>query len=143
MTEPVKNYVVGVGLLVLLSGCLQGVPGISGQTYWDLEIAGEVAQEGQMNEFNGEVGLGGNFGPVTVESVRLEFVDSNNETMRVLTIGTLNASRPVVPFTVKLNRPPQYVLLTYDSVDSPDNMDYSISRGLVQTASGEYEAISS
>lgn len=128
-------------IILVFTGCLSGVPGIAGQTYWDLEIAGHTEVQGDEYVFIGEVGLSGNYGSVEVKGVRIHLVDSNNETMRMVSIGVLNSSRPRSEFSVGVHRPPERVLLTVGSVSSPDNMEYEVSSGLQRTEGGRYAPI--
>lgn len=125
-------------VLVVLSGCLSGIPGLSGENYWQVGIGGELAPEEGGYVFEGSVGLSGNYGPVEVSGLRIEFVDADNNTMTSVPIGTLNQSRPQATFNAIVEAPPELVIPVADRIDSPSNMEYAIT-GLRRTGNGDYD----
>lgn len=133
-----RDLICGVVALAVLSGCLGGVPGLSGENYWQVGIGGSLSDEGSEYVFEGSVGLGGNYGAVEVTGLRIEFVDKSNNTVKSVSIGTLNQSRPRAAFDVTVARPPHLVVPVAERIDSPPNLEYTIT-GLKRTENGEYD----
>lgn len=120
-------------------GCL-GLPGSSGNTYWELNMKGLTVGSDETR-FVGEIGLSGNYGATEVHDVRIEMVGSENKTVGKMRLGTLNSTRPTGAINERVSEEPAFVYIDVGTVESPDNMEYQIFDGLKRTQSGDYVQI--
>lgn len=120
-------------------GCL-GLPGSSGNTYWELNMEGRTVGSDETR-FVAEIGLTGNYGAIEVHDVRLRMVNSENRTLGRVRIGTLNSTRPTVAINETVSEEPAFVYIDVGTVKSPDDVKNQISDGLKRTQSGDYVQI--
>jgi len=125
-----RRSFVSVATLVMLAGC-------TGYQSWELIASGTIEEADGVYHFTGEVGLTGNSGGVTVDGVRVVFLDANGSTLETVRIGMLGDDRQEANVSVDLDRPPKYILVRVSSIDAPENSEYGIT-GLERRDDGRY-----
>lgn len=138
MTNDYKLTCVLISLVLASAGCLT-IPVPTEENQWSLTMRGHDEQVEEEYRFTGEVALGGNYGDVTAEEVRLEFLDEENKTIETIHVGTLNASRSPVEINITVEQRPKYVLVFVSEVTAPqsNNKESGIS-GLERVENGDY-----
>lgn len=142
MASNYKLTCVFIALLLLTAGCLT-IPVPDEENQWSLSMRGHDEQIRDGYRFTGEVTLGGNYGDVTAEGVRIEFLNEGNETIETIHVGTLNASRSPVGINISVEQRPKYVLVFVDEVTAPQsNNEESGVSGLERVENGDYYSYS-
>jgi len=129
--KTVRYLILGLILLVTLSGCHQPAP------QWNLSAVGQTVEEDGGVRFVGSVQLGGMADNTTVSGIRVEFRDANRTLLQTVQIGQLGDERSRVELNETFDQPPEFVLIKVESVDTPENYEWSIS-GLRRAEEGEY-----
>lgn len=130
---------LALALVVLTAGCL-GAPFGNERREWSLTAAGHDEQRNGSYVFDGEVRLGGHYGDVVVEGVRVRFLDDQNRTVETVHVGELDVSRPLVNVTATTDRRPRYVLVEVERVlvDGEPRSGTSNVAGLRRVRGGDY-----
>ncbi|WP_410765637.1 hypothetical protein [Haloferax sp. DFSO60] len=93
----------------LTAGCLSTE---SPDQPWKLWVNGNFEQHEGVDTFTGDVTLNGMYQRLDgIHDVRVRFVDENNETMRVVSYGTINGSHRRESVNESFDRPPKYALV--------------------------------
>lgn len=125
-------------VLIITAGCLDGYPGLSEEAPWTLNVNGLVTQDEGPTTFTGRVGLqGSTISPKEIRDIRVRFVGEHNETMRIVSIGTIDNSRPEVSINESFDRPPTYVLVYVEEVKGGGTEGNIL--GLVRCDDGYYD----
>lgn len=122
-------------LATSLSGC--GSPAITEKLLWKLRVI-DIEERSIDGTIAAEVtvGLNGNYpADAQVESVRVCFLDAQNETMGTESIGTITTDRRKATVTVTLPRKPDVIALAHGVVDGEG--EYSV-QGLRRQDAGTY-----
>lgn len=138
MISQYKLICVFIALLLASAGCLT-IPVPDEENQWSLSMRSHDEQIRDGYRFTGEVALGGNYGDVTAEGVRIEFLNEENDTIETMHVGTLNASRSPVGINISVEQRPKYVLVFVDEITAPQsNNDESGVSGLERVENGDY-----
>lgn len=126
-----RSLVLGLVLLIALSGCHQPPPG------WSMKASGHTVEEGDEVRFLGNVRLDGMHPNTTVSGIRVEFRDENDSLLRTVEIGTFRPGRDRAELNETFDQPPESVLIKVESVNTPENYEWDI-RGLQRSDTGDY-----
>ena len=136
MTKPVKLLIVGLVLLVALSGC-HG----PGNPSWVLDASGRTVEEGEEVWFLGNVRLDGMHDNTTVSGIRVEFRDADGTLLRTVQVGTFRPGRDRAELNETFDEPPAFVLVKVESIDTPEGYGWTI-QGLERDEVGDYSRYS-
>ena len=132
MTKPVRLLIVGLVLLIALSGC-HG----PGNPSWVLTATGHTVEEGEEVRFLGNVRLDGMHDNTTVSGIKVEFRDANGTLLRTVQVGTFRPGRDRAELNETFDGPPEFVLVKVESIDTPKGYGWTI-EGLERDKTGEY-----
>ena len=126
-----RYLILGLVLLIALSGCHQPPPG------WSLKASGHTVEEGEAVRFLGNVRIDGMADNTTVSGISVEFRDANRTLLKTVQIGQFGDERFRVELNETFDQPPEFVLVKVESVDTPEDYDWDI-RGLRRSETGDY-----
>ena len=122
---------IAVCAMIMLSGCP------THDQAWNLSMHGSVDTVDDQVVFDGRVELGGMYGGVEVDDVRVVFVAADNTTINSVPVDQFNTTDRIENLTVSLDQKPQYIRVVAGRIESPEEARYHFG-GLMLTENGEY-----
>lgn len=128
-----RTLVVGIAVVVLaLAGGVHVAygecGGFGGGAAWTMGVDAldtETTDDGTF-VFRGQVTISGNGYP-EAKGVRVVFLDENNETLESVPVGTMaTRGQRRANVTANLSRPPERIVVTAESIETPDDADWWI-----------------
>ena len=105
---------------------------------WYLKVSGDLSEANNQYQFEGQVVLEGSPTDVTLNGVKVTYLDANQSRITEVALGEVTVSDYKINVSSNLQREPKYILLKVDEIENPTGSDYEIEGAVVQTENGEY-----